>query len=117
MLKLFHILFLTPVKLAVILTPTETSQSHNTTSTSYENQLSLKMPSKFTEILDDSYRTTSPESDVQLEDLINGADWSRGRSSSEASSGSNSSSENLTSSPPVSDKRESKRFSKMFAKR
>jgi len=49
--------------------------------------------SKFTEILDPDFRTTSPESDVRLEDIIGAADMTtvRGRTSSETSADSNSS--------------------------
>jgi hypothetical protein len=57
------------------------------------------MPSKFHEILDDDYRTTSPECDVKLEDIIGAADLSvssaRSRTSSEISNGSNSSTESV----------------------
>lgn len=59
------------------------------------------MSSKFTEMLDDSFRTTSPDCDVRLEDIVGAANFEkynagRGRTSSEASTGSNSSSENLS---------------------
>lgn len=77
------------------------------------------MPSKFTELLDDTYRTTSPESDVRLEDLINMAtfDMNRGRTSSEASSASNSSSENLSSTMSNDSSKKTKRMSRIFGKR
>ncbi|KIX98093.1 uncharacterized protein Z520_06173 [Fonsecaea multimorphosa CBS 102226] len=51
------------------------------------------MPSKFTEILDPQYQTTSPQDDVRLEDIIGAVSMSiRDRTSSEASSTSPSSS-------------------------
>ncbi|KEF61562.1 uncharacterized protein A1O9_03129 [Exophiala aquamarina CBS 119918] len=51
------------------------------------------MPSKFTEILDPGFQSTSPKSDVRLEDIIGAAELSqRARTSSEASSRSASSS-------------------------
>lgn len=49
--------------------------------------------SKFHEILDPDYHTTSPEFDVRLEDIIGAADLSRrGRSSSDTSADGNRSS-------------------------
>lgn len=51
------------------------------------------MPSKFTEILEPGFQSTSPRADVRLEDIIGAADLSqRARTSSEASSRSESSS-------------------------
>lgn len=51
------------------------------------------MASKFTEILEPGFQSTSPQDDVRLEDIIGAADMSnRGRTSSEASSRSFSSS-------------------------
>jgi len=50
------------------------------------------MPSKFTELLDPDYQTTSPKDDVRLEDIIGSAEMSRGRQSSGTSSRSLSSS-------------------------
>jgi hypothetical protein len=51
------------------------------------------MASKFTEILEPGFQSTSPKSDVRLEDIIGAADLSqRARTSSEASSRSTSSS-------------------------
>ena len=48
--------------------------------------------SKFTEVLDSQYQSTSPQSDVRLEDLIAASNLSgRGRTSSETSSTSDSS--------------------------
>lgn len=77
------------------------------------------MPSKFTELLDDSYRTTSPESDVRLEDIISTAnfDMTRGRTSSDVSSGTNSSSENLSSTISNESSKKVKRMSRLFGKR
>lgn len=56
------------------------------------------MTSRFREILDDDFQTTSPESDVKLEDILNASvdlSSSRSRTSSEdsGSGASNSSSE------------------------
>lgn len=72
------------------------------------------MPSKFTEMLDGTYQTTS-DYDVRLEDIVGTATFnsSRSRTSSEASSTSNSSSENLSSSPGEPNKK-SKRMSRVF---
>ncbi|KIW47347.1 uncharacterized protein PV06_00048 [Exophiala oligosperma] len=51
------------------------------------------MSSKFTEILDEGYQTSSPQDDVRLEDIIAATNMSyRGRTSSETSSRSASSS-------------------------
>ncbi|EXJ86534.1 hypothetical protein A1O3_03485 [Capronia epimyces CBS 606.96] len=53
------------------------------------------MPSKFTEILDSGFQSTSPQDDVRLEDIIGCATLPpRGRTSSETSSRSASSSSN-----------------------
>jgi hypothetical protein len=50
------------------------------------------MPSgKFTEILDPELHSTSPKSDVRLEDILAATETGRGRTSSETSSKSNSS--------------------------
>ena len=49
------------------------------------------MPSKFTEILEAGYQTTSPRDDVRLEDII-AAEVARARHCSQASSRSASSS-------------------------
>jgi len=69
------------------------------------------MPSKFTEHLDPSYRTTSPESDVRLEDIIGAADLStRGRAASSGSSNGGSSGERT----PTLDAKMEKRRSWMW---
>ncbi|KIV85535.1 hypothetical protein PV11_01220 [Exophiala sideris] len=72
------------------------------------------MPSKFTEILDPEYHTTSPQDDVRLEDIIAATDISyRGRTSSDTSSRSASSS---SGSDRVEEKSR-KRLSKLLKKR
>ena len=61
--------------------------------TRYSNTSLSTMPSsKFTEILDPNFQSTSPRSDVRLEDII-AATEARGRTSSETSSHSESSSD------------------------
>ncbi|ETI23308.1 hypothetical protein G647_05108 [Cladophialophora carrionii CBS 160.54] len=71
------------------------------------------MPSKFTEILEPGYQTTSPQDDVRLEDIIGAANMSRSRESSEASSRSTSSSSG--DSEPVEEKPRRKRLSRLLS--
>lgn len=77
------------------------------------------MTSKFTEMLDDSYQTTSPDCDVRLEDIVGAANFEkynagRSRTSSEGSAASNSSSENLSSSTNNDTAKKSKRMSRIL---
>ncbi|EXJ72107.1 uncharacterized protein A1O5_04611 [Cladophialophora psammophila CBS 110553] len=72
------------------------------------------MPSKFTEILDPQYHTTSPQDDVRLEDIIGAADMSsRGRTPSEASSTSPSSS--CAEGDQIDEKPRRKRLSRLLS--
>ncbi|KIW75822.1 hypothetical protein Z517_10567 [Fonsecaea pedrosoi CBS 271.37] len=75
------------------------------------------MPSKFTEILDPQYQTTSPQDDVRLEDIIGAANMSvRDRTSSEASSTSHSSSSASSSdSDRIEEKQRRKRLSRLLS--
>lgn len=72
------------------------------------------MPSKFTELLDNTYQTS--EYDVRLEDIVEASSFngSRSRTSSEASSASNSSSENLSSSSNDHATKKNKRMSRIL---
>jgi len=77
------------------------------------------MPSKFTEMLDDSYQTTSPDCDVRLEDIVGAADFDkygagRSRTSSDASTGSNSSSENLSCPASNGTNKKTRRMSRLL---
>ncbi|KIW57287.1 hypothetical protein PV05_05855 [Exophiala xenobiotica] len=71
------------------------------------------MPSKFTEILDPEYQTSSPQDDVRLEDIIAATHMSyRARTSSETSSRSTSS-----SSGDRPEEKTRKRLSRLLGKR
>jgi len=70
------------------------------------------MPSKFTEILEPGYQTTSPQDDVRLEDII-AAEMARSRHSSEGSSRSASSSSG--DSDRIAEKPKRKRLSRLLS--
>lgn len=78
----------------------------------------VTMTSKFTEILDPEFQSTSPHCDVRLEDIIAASDLSnRGRTSSETSSASESSpsrSSRFNSGDRIDQKR-SGRLSRIFS--
>ena len=75
------------------------------------------MPSsKFTEILDPQFQSTSLKSDVRLEDLIAASDTSgRGRTSSETSSRSESSSGSRTQSGDRTEAKRKQRLSRLLS--
>jgi hypothetical protein len=72
--------------------------------------------SKFTEILDSQYQSTSPQSDVRLEDLIAASDLSgRGRTSSETSSGSDYSNQGRHNSGDRTEEKSKQRLSRLLS--
>lgn len=72
--------------------------------------------SKFTEVLDCNYQSTSPQSDVRLEDLIPAPDLSgRGRTSSGASYRSESSYESRQNSGERTEEKTKRRVSRLLS--
>ena len=84
----------------------------------YQRETNLKMsPSKFTEILDPEHHTTSPRSDVRLEDIIAASEISsRGRTSSEVSSQSTSSTGSRQDSGDRTENQTKQRLSRLLSK-
>lgn len=76
---------------------------------------SIMPSSKFTEILDPELHSTSPKSDVRLEDILAASDNTRGRTSSDTSSKSNSSTSSRPNSGERVDQKSKQRLSRLLS--